>query len=241
MTDGDILLALGSHDAEIRRAQKALDELPEKAAILQLRRRLKEIEALRAKADTVCRALDAETSRHQDEAASVSDKAAAEQSKVLSGEITNPKELQNLTREIAALERRRESLEREALASMEKAEAAREKLAAIDTTLAEGAEKERALIKRFKERGGDLQREIERLKAERALLLGKLPTQLADRYEAAVAAKHGIGVGELAAGLCTACRTQLPADRAQAIASGPEVAECPNCRRILVVRVERAS
>lgn len=241
MTDGDILLALGSHDAEIRRAQKGLDELPEKAGILQLRRRLKEIEALRSKADAVCRALDADAARHQDEAASVADKATAEQAKVLSGDVTNPKELQNLTREIAALERRRESLERDALACMEKAEAARDQLNKIEATLAEGAEKERALIGRFKERGGELQRDIERLKAERALLLGRLPKQLADRYEAVVAAKHGIGVGELAGGLCTACRTQLPADRAQAIASGPEVAECPNCRRILVVRAERAS
>lgn len=238
MTDGEILLALGERDLEIMRAERALDELPEKTAILKLRHRIAEIERAREQADAYCRKADSLVSRAQDEAASVQDKAASEQEKVLSGQVTNPKELQNLTREIAALGRRRDALEHEALGLMEKAEAGRGQLAKVDAALAEGRSKEAALIERFKERGGQLQHETDRLRAERDALGKRLPADVLARYEAARASKHGIGVGRLANGVCSACRTQLPADRAQSLAQGPEIAECPNCRRVLVVGAE---
>jgi predicted nucleic acid-binding Zn-ribbon protein len=237
MTDGEILIALGTHDLDIARSERALDALPEKQAILRLRHRLKEIEAVLEQAEAYRRKAEALVSRKQDEAASVAEKIDAEQAKVLSGMVTNPKELQNLTREIAALDRRKSALEHEALGLMEKAEAAIAQVEKVRVALEEGHAKEVELIDRFREKGGELQREIERLKAERSLLVSKLPKTLVERYDSVRSAKHGIGVGVLQPdGLCSACRTQLPASRAQDIESGPEIAECPNCRRVLVVR-----
>ncbi|MDZ4166709.1 MAG: C4-type zinc ribbon domain-containing protein [Coriobacteriia bacterium] len=235
MTEGEILIALGQHDLAIARAEKALDELPEKHAILQLRHRLQEIEAALDKADAYCRKAEALVSRAQDEATSVQEKMDAEQAKVLSGAVSNPKELQNLTKEIAALGRRKEAIEREALGYMEKAEAGQTQRARVEAALADGRAKEAGLIERFKTRGGELQRDLERMRAERALLVGRLEASTAARYESVRTAKHGIAVGEFTDGMCSACRTQLPAGEAQRVAAGPEVGECPNCRRILVV------
>lgn len=238
MTDGEILIALGEHDLKIMRAEKELDELPEKKAILQLRHRLKEIEAVRDKAAAYCKKADAMVAKANDETVMVQEKLDAEQAKVSSGEITNPKELQNLTRELDALRRRIEAIEHEELKLMEKAEAGEQQLAKVEAALADGHAKEAELIATFQKRGGELQTDLGRLRGERDALASRLSDALKARYESLRESKHGIGVGSFAGGMCSACRTQLPSGEAQAIAAGPEIAECPNCKRLLVVRAE---
>lgn len=240
MSVADALVALTEQDLAIARATRALDELPEKTAVLQFRKRLKEIEAVAEKARAYCRKAEAMVSRSADEAATVQAKIDAEQSKVLSGEVTNPKELQNLTRELDALKRRKDVIEFEEISLMEKAEAGAAQLAKVEAALAEGAQKEAALIEAFRTRGGQLQSEIAALGAERARLAAALPSDVAARYEALREAKHGIAVGILEGALCSACRTQIPAGQVQAIRRGPEIAECPNCKRMLIVRGEGA-
>jgi len=235
MSNGEALIALMERDLEIARAEKALDELPEKRAVLQLRKRLREIEAVRDKAAAYCHKIDAMIARSTDDATSIQAKIDAEQAKVLSGEVTNPKELQNLTRELDSLKRRKDAIEHEELGLMEKAEAARAQLDKVAATLAEGAAKEAVLIEEFKAKGGELQTEIVRLRESREKLAQQLPAALRTRYEGLRESKHGIAVGVLKGDLCSACRTQIPAHEAQALHAGPEVAECPNCRRILIV------
>lgn len=235
MSHGETLIALMELDLEIVRAEKALDDLPEKRAVLRLRKRLREIEAVRDKAQAYCHKTDAMIARSSDEADSIQAKIDAEQAKVLSGEVTNPKELQNLTRELDALKRRKDAVEHEELGLMEKAEAGRQQLDKVTAALDEGAAKEASLIEEFKAKGGELQTEIGRLRASRERRAAELPDALRARYESVRDVKHGIAVGELKGDLCSACRTQIPAQEAQALHAGPEVAECPNCRRILVV------
>lgn len=241
MTEGEALIALAEHDLAILRASKELDELPEKRAIIALRRRLAEIEALAEKARAYCSGIERKLAQASDEMETLEAKIEAERVKVVSGTITNPKELQNLAREIDALLRKKSSLENEILGLMEKSESGAAQLAKIEATLSEGREKESALVERFKQKGGHLQTEIERLKGERAALAARVSEPLLARYESLRAAKHGIGAGVLNGEICGACRTELPAERAQAIQAGPEIAECPNCRRILVVLRGRES
>lgn len=239
MSDGDALLALQEQDLAISRAEKALDELPEKLAVLQLRKRLKDIEAVRDKAQAYCRKANALVTKSNDEASSIQSKIDAEQAKVLSGEITNPKELQNLTRELAALQRRKDAVEFEELKLMEKAEAGEAQLAKVEAALAEGVAKEAQLIEEYKAKGGELNHEIASLRKRREALASGVDASLLARYESLRSSKHGIAVGEMTGELCTACRTQIPAGRAQELRTGPELAECPNCYRILVVKGSR--
>ncbi len=235
MSDGDTLVALMEQDLEIARSEKALDELPEKRAVLQLRKRLREIEAVRNKAQAYCHKLDTMIAHSNDDATSIQTKIDAEQAKVLSGEVTNPKELQNLTRELDALKRRKDAIEFEELGLMEKAEAGTVQLEKVEAALAEGAAREAGLISEFKSKGGELQTRIGRMREDREKLAKTLPAGLSARYESLRESKHGIAVGILKGELCTACRTQIPSHEAQALHAGPEVAECPNCKRLLVV------
>jgi len=235
MTEGETLLALMEQDLAIARAVKALDELPEKAAILQLRHRLKEIEGVAEKARAYVQRANAMVAKSADEVEMVQAKIDAEQAKVLSGQITDSKELRNLTREIDALSRRKDQLEREELGLMEKAESGEAQRAKVDAALEEGRAKEADLIERYKSRGGEIQTETARLRAERDAIARMLDGSVLARYERLREAKKGVAVGALKGALCTACRTEIPAGEVQALRAGPEVAECPNCKRMLVI------
>lgn len=235
MTEGEALVALMEQDRALDRALKTLDELPEKEAILKLRRRLKEIEGVADKAAAYLKTANAMVARAADEVATVQAKIESEQAKVTAGEVRDPKELQHLTREIDALVRRKEALEHQQLGLMEKAEAGEAQVARIEATLEEGRSKERSLIEAFRAHGGELQTEIARLKAGRSAISAQLEGRVLARYEALREAKRGVAVGILQGSLCSACRTEMPAGNRQALEAGPEVGECPNCRRMIVV------
>lgn len=239
MSDGEKLLALQDRDLAIARTEKALDELPEKLAVLQLRKRLKDIRAVYEQAAAYLRKANALVAKSADEAASLQSKIDSEQAKVLSGNVTNPKELQNLTRELASLQRRKDAVEFEELKLMEKAEAGEAQLAKVQAAIDEGAAKEASLIEAYKTKGGELTREIAKMKQERELLAAAIPGELLSQYESLRVSKHGIGAAALTGDLCSGCRTQVPSSKAQALRSGPELARCPNCFRILVVSERR--
>jgi len=97
MTPGEALIALAAEDLAIARATKELEELPEKHAIIALRHRLAEIEEALEKSRDYCAKADRLVAQAEDEAASLSAKIESEQAKVISGQVTNPKEVQNLT------------------------------------------------------------------------------------------------------------------------------------------------
>jgi len=169
MTEGETLLRLMEQDLAIARAAKALDELPEKTAILQLRHRLKEIEGVAVKAEAYVRRANAMVAKSAHEVEMVQAKIDDEQAKVLSGQVNDPKELANLTREIDALSRRKDQLEREELGLMEKVEAGEAQRTKVDAALEEGRAKEAELVELYKARGGEIQTEIARLRAARRL------------------------------------------------------------------------
>lgn len=238
MTETEALIALGEHDLAITRAERALDELPEKRAILKLRRRLEEIQGALESARVYREKADRLVARSVDETSGVTEKIEVEQARVSSGEISNPRELQAVTMEIDALSRRRSALEEETLALMEKSEAGAAQVARVEAAIEEGQAKESELIASFRAKGGKLQTELERLKTERDRLMASVSAPVRARYEELLKTKHGIAVGVLSDGVCSVCRTELPAERAQSLEAGPPLGECPNCRRILVIRTD---
>ncbi|TDB39875.1 MAG: hypothetical protein D9V44_02730 [Actinobacteria bacterium] len=235
MDQATALVALSDKDLEITRATKRLDELPEKQAILDLRHKMREIEALSAKAATYVAQLEAAQRRAEDEIATIAAKIAAEQTKVDSGAISNHKELQSLSREIDSLSRQKDKRENELLTQMEKLEAGKAQAEKIASTVEKARAKEAQLIAQFQKVGGDLQADIEKLKKQRVSLAKVLDTELLQRYESLRAAKHGLGVGILKGSMCSACRIDLPSERVMALTDGGPIGECPSCHRLLVV------
>lgn len=228
-----VLLELQKADIEILRAEKRLDELPEKKAILETRAKIRETSALREKVELLNRKLAAEIKSRQDEITMHTEKIAAEQAKVMA--TTDHRQIQALTREMDGLRRRVDKLEMESLQYMERAEKAATQLATVDEHLDKSKVTEKDLIEEFRRVGGEVQREIAGLQALRSKLAHALPEDLLTRYEKTRDSKAGIGVGELDGDTCTACRMALPAERIADLQSGPDVGVCPQCRRLIVV------
>lgn len=236
------LVALSEKDLEIVRATKKLEELPEKHTILEIRHKLREIEAIAEKATVYVGQLEATLKRAEDETATISAHIVAEQAKVDSGAISNHKELQSLSREIDSLSRQKDKKENEVLAAMEKLETGKAQAAKVAETLQKGRAKEAQLVTHFQQVGGSLQRDIDTATKQRAALARILDPTLLARYDALRAAKHGIGVGVLHGIQCSACRIELPSESVLAMHNaGVPIAECPSCKRLLVIGAENGS
>lgn len=235
------LLALQTCDLEIRRAAKLLDELPEKRAILETRRKAEEVRQLRGKAQEVAHRLERAITANTDEVATVDEKIASVQKTLDSGQVTNPKEVHNLSREMDMLKRREDKLDNDTIALMERLEHAREQVAKVDTALERLSARENELIAAYRSKGGEVQSDLDTHKNQRAELAASLGDDLLARYEAAAAAKGGIGAAKLLEIACSVCRVELPAERLRELREGPDIGLCPNCRRLLVVRGDDAT
>lgn len=230
------LLALQTCDLETRRAQKLLEELPEKRAILETRHKAEEVRELRAKAEDLVHRLDRAITANNDEVALVDEKIAAVQATLDSGDVTNPKEVHNLSREMDALKRREDKLDNETISLMERAEKAREQVAKVDVALERLSAREAELIAQYRAKGGKVQTSLEEHRTQREALATSLGEDLLNRYETTAAAKGGIGAARLLDVTCSACRVELPTERLRELRDGPDIGVCPNCRRLLVVR-----
>jgi uncharacterized protein len=230
-----LITKLQDLDLELLRARKRLDEMPEKAAILAMRRKVAELEALRSRARQAQDAEDAGIRKLEDETVTLEQKMEAEQGKLMSGEVTNPKEVANLSRELDALRKQKEKLESETLVEMEVREKAAEQVAKIEATITEGKRREGVLVKDFQEKGGVLTADVARLEKERAAVAAAIDPTLRAQYERLRETKHGIGLGVLHDATCSACRVELPSTKVEALRSGPAVGICPACHRLIVV------
>lgn len=229
-----LLVELQKADVDILRAEKRLEELPERAAILEVRAKMRDTTSIKEKAAVLERKLAGELKARQDEIAMHTQKIAAEQAKVM--ETSDHRQIQAITREMDGLRRRVDKLEMESLQFMERAEKAKAQRTTIEAHLEKLGASEARLIGEFRAAGGALQDEIAALKARRQKIAGLMPAELVDRYERVRESKGGLGVGELSGSTCTACHMSLPAERVASLESGPDIGVCPQCRRLIVVR-----
>jgi len=229
------LLELQEVDLGILRTQKRLDEMPEKRAILETRKKTRDVTALRAKAEELVSRLASAVSKHEDECSMIATKIDEEQAKLMTGDVTNPKEVMHITREMDALKRRKDKLEMEEIELMERVEKANGQVAKVDTALGQLAAKETSITDQYKAKGSEMMKEIEQLKKRREQLAEALDAKMLASYESLRASKGGVGVGRLDGVMCTACRMDLPAERVAELKVGPEIAICPHCHRLIVV------
>ncbi len=234
MSEPAALLKLQSIDLDIIRARKRLDELPEKRSILAARAKLREVVGVREKAGVLLRKLEAELKARQDEIATIAEKIAHEQERLMG--TSDHRQVQAITREMDGLKRRTDKLEMESLQYMERIEKANAQIETVEGALAKLKETEASLVERFKQVGGEVQQEIADLEAQRDRVAGSISAVLLGRYESAREAKGGIGVGTLQGVTCTACHMSLPAERIRDLQQGEDVGVCPQCRRLIVVR-----
>jgi predicted nucleic acid-binding Zn-ribbon protein len=216
----------------------------------QARRRWREIEAALAgspalahtraelaKAEQTLRQTTTELKSLELEAQSLDEKIAAEEDRLYSGRIRNPKEMLDVQQELEGLKRRRSTLDEQILAMMEQAEQQRTALQHCREALAQAEQHFAEDSERLKAEQGRLRAKVEADLAQREALRRAIPAQDLATYEALRKKKpNGVAVALLKAGACSQCGTVPPSQLIQQANTGATLAFCPNCGRILYAR-----
>ena len=232
----DGLLALQEHDATLDRLLHRHQTLRERDALSQAESELATLDArittARAERDDLAR----EEQRLDDEARSLAAKATEVETKMYSGEISSPRELQAMQSDVEQLRRHQRGVENRELELME----AREPL---DATLAELDQQRGVLdgeLERIRRGLADAEStivaEMQRERAARDEIAAGIDAVLVKEYERCRAQAQGVGVARLVGTTCQGCHLSIPAIEAESIkkSAGDVLAYCDNCGAILV-------
>ncbi len=168
----------------------------------------------------------------EETARSVQTKMEISENKLYGGKIKNPKELQDIQNEIAALKRRLSNVEDEQLDAMVDLENNDQILKKAEANLSESqadfAQRSAGLLGEK----GQLEKINDRLSTERAAAIGFLPDDSLQLYQSLRSKKNGRAMALIDDQCCGACGTSLrPAELQSAHTS--KITFCPTCGRIL--------
>ena len=230
------LLTLQEHDTAADRLRHRRDTLPERAALAEAeakRARLEgELAETQARRDEVLR----EERKLDDEVRTLEERAKAEESKMYSGTISSPRELQAMSADVAHLRKRARELEDEELEVLERREVHDAGVAAVESALAEVAADIERLNAALAEAEAEIEAELSVERDARTALLPGIPEGVLSLYEQVRAANRGMGAARLVGGNCQACHLALPATEVDRIRRMPPdaIARCEHCGAILV-------
>ena len=230
------LLELADIDAELTRLEHRRRGLPEHAELSRLEQRDRELRDELAVLQAQEGDLRREQAKAEADVEQVRSRIDRDRSRLDAGQVSSPRELENLQSEIESLHRRQSDLEEVVLDVMERQETTGSRLQAA------GAEREQvgadagvaiasrdAALAEIGEQGG-------KAADRRAAVLADEPADLVDLYERLRVQHGGVGAAALRRGRCEGCHLSLNTVDLNAIraAAADEVLRCEECRRILV-------
>jgi len=155
------------------------------------------------------------------------------ESSLYGGKVRNPKELQDLQKEIVSLKKHLNQLEDRQIETMVEAEDAEK---AAQTAEAQHQKARAVFIENSAGWSGQkdqLLKNLERLLAERSPALSFIDKDSLDVYNRLRQKKNGIGVTSASDGSCTVCGGTIRPSEVQAARNAQTIAFCSSCGRIL--------
>lgn len=232
----EALLVVQGHDTHLDQLRHRLETLEARelrnAAVAALADTDRAVEAETASRDDVARA----QKRVDDEVELLKAKRAGFDTKLYSGTVSNPRELQDLQEEIDSLSRRISQLEDQELELMEQLEPLEANLAELTRTREQRQVVLTDAESRLLAAEAELAAEIDAEAAVRATAAEPVPADLLGEYERLRTGLGGVGVARLVGTQCGGCHLTLSAVEAARLRKLPsgEVAHCEECGRILV-------
>ena len=208
--------------------------------IAELTETIDKLDGRRVEAETAVSDLTRDQKKADGEVEQVKSRRTRDEERMNSGQITSPKDLENMQREIVALDRRIGTLEEEELEVMEALEGSQSGLnaflAELDVEMARLGEAETTRDAAVAELDGKAVDAV----AERDVLAGKIPDDLLSLYDKVRAHNGGLGAAALRQHRCEGCRLELNGADLREISAKPddEVLRCPECDRILIRTLE---
>ena len=155
------------------------------------------------------------------------------ESSLYGGKVHNPKELQDLQNDIAALKRHLNTLEDRQLEAMLACEEADAGFRSIQADLAKTQERWAEQNKGLGEEQSSLQNLVERFSTERAAVVDSIPAVELGLYDKLRQGHRGLAVIAISGNSCVACGATLTAAHVQSVHSAGQIVFCPSCGRIL--------
>jgi uncharacterized protein len=230
------LLDVQAVDSTLQLLAHRKKNLPQHAELAEVTRRRVELDNRRVELDTQIADLTRDQKKADADVEQVKSRRVRDQQRLDTGQVSSPRELEQLQSEIVALDRRIGVLEDAELEIMEQLETLQGELAEVASDL-EGLNVEAARIESARDEAvGELDGEAAEASAERQRLVSDVPEQLMAVYERMRAQLGGVGAAALRRRRCEGCRLELTEADVATIRSAPddEVLRCPECNRILV-------
>ena len=237
------LLDLQDVDLQLDQVAHKRKSLPEHRALTELVAEKTVVDHDLVTADTEVSDLQREQKKADTDVEQVRQRKARNQQRIDSGQISSPKDLENLQHEIGSLDRRISDLEDAELEVMEKLEAA-EGIQADLRTRAEAFAGRQTELETIRDAAlKELDEQRAELGDKRATIAAELPDALVTQYQRLREHNGGIGAAPLVGKRCMGCRMELsPSDLNRIKAAAPDaVLRCEECGRILVRTSESAA
>lgn len=229
-----VLLQLQQVDLDLMKQKKQLEELPQRALILEAREKKAGIVEKQAKLSALKREASKKLTRVSDEDASLVKKQHGVQAAIEAAE-GNYRNIEARTKELNGIAKRRETLSEE----LDKITAEISKIedleAQVALVLEDVASKENAAIESFKREGGALKMNIATLEEQGADLASALPKSLLDLYTKTASRTAGVAVARFDGSRCGACRNVIEGGRLIDLKQQAPLGTCPNCKRLLII------
>ena len=155
------------------------------------------------------------------------------ESSLYGGRVQNPKELQDLQKDVASLKKHLETLEERELEAMVLIETSENELQTAKTELDQTQVNLNDQYRDLSKENETLDKELERLEHERNAILSDLISSAVSTYEQIRKQRRGIAVTTISDSACTACGTTLTLSLQQSARSATQLFTCPTCGRIL--------
>jgi predicted nucleic acid-binding Zn-ribbon protein len=235
MTRWDALLSVQEHDTTTDQLVHRRGHLASRGELDQVMVDLQALEATVADTETRRHELARGQQRLEDEIAALTDKATQHDKALYSGTIGNPRELQAMQDEIAALKRRISQLEDQELELMEQIEPLDDELARAAARRAELDSRGAGLRVQIVEEEVAIDTELEDVRAERATIAAGIEPELLAEYDTLRPQSGGIAIARLVGGSCGGCHLGLSAVEIDRIKKLPPEApaHCEECGRLL--------
>lgn len=236
MAPFDDLLTLQTHDSAVDRLRHRRATLAERAELESRKAAYDDLERRRVEVAGRRDAELREERRLDDEVRALEAKAKAEDTRMYSGTVSSPRELQAMQADIEQLRRQAREREDEELDVMVRREA-------LDAEVAELEAAEAALVAEMRTLQAAIEAAEQEIDAElaveeqaRAALVPSIPEATLRLYEQIRAANRGVGAARLVGMNCQACHLALPATEVDRIRHLPPdtLARCEHCGAILV-------
>ncbi|MCU1453172.1 MAG: Zn-ribbon protein [Acidimicrobiales bacterium] len=230
------LLLVQGHDTHIDQLRHRVETLPERAQLVDAQAARAGLAAQEDDVRSRRDALSREQRSLEDEVASLTDKRQGVEATMYGGTVSNPRELQAMQEEMAALGRRMGQLEDRIIELMEEIEPLDRELVELGTGIATQEHEVARLTREVAEQEQSISAELEVEGAARSASVEGIPAALLAEYESLRAGSGGIAVARLAGNQCGGCHLTLSAVEFARIRKLPpdEVAHCEECGRLLV-------